>query len=204
MASPDDAPKPSDKSSKSPSAGVIAGAAIGSAFGVALLALAIVGGCYLHRRRKRATGTPRPPPSIESAFEQTEDVQVIVPFAPPPLRPPRPSSVERHSKHETANLLSPQDSESVPYMSAAAEKRNAQLAMGQNSFPSDPSGSMSRLSAVTPAQRAEDMEDAQEAQLLPPEYNEAWGQRRAGNIDDAAASSRLDKSGAGAEGGAMP
>lgn len=123
---------------------MIAGAVVGGVAGVALLALA--GFCWIRRRRTASSQSkPDPPRSIISAFEPTEEVQIVVPFTPP--------------HHDSP---------------------------GQSS-PSGPSDS----SRVSPARRADDMED----NLLPPEYREAWGNRHSASLDDIAAVTREAKTG---------
>lgn len=126
------------------------------------MALAAV---YVRRRRGLSQG--RAPPSIVSAFASTEEVQVIVPFA----APSRPID---DAPGATAHSLLRAE-ESAPGNDPAA----AELAAGQT----DSSGTTH--SVAKPARRAEDMEDAEEDQLLPPGYKEAWGRRHSAEVEDA-------------------
>lgn len=173
-------PEHKPQTKKKTSAGVIAGAVVGAVAGVALLA-SLAAALFIRRKRKLSQAHRSRPLSIESQFEPTTDVQVIVPFTTTDGPSPNASGVVAYTQ------LPSEDSASTPGLSGTAEKNPAALHVGQStgSAPTELAGAMSGSTlAVGSPQRAEDMEDARAGDLLPPEYKEAWGQRQSAVGED--------------------
>lgn len=178
---------------------MIAGAVVGGVAGLALLALLAF---FLFRRRQRQQPqhTSRPPPSVLLEFEPTEDVQVIVPFATPSGG--SSSSTGQRGGPEIRPLLQAAGyTDITPQDMSGGEKAHLAAASDPGSV-SNPPGSS--VAAARPTQRAEDMEDAEADQLLPPEYKEAWGQRHSAAPEGAGAVSRSEKRGRRAEDSTAP
>lgn len=178
---------------------MIAGAVVGAVAGVALLALLAF---FLFRRcqRQKPQDTSHQPPRVLSEFEPTEDVQVIVPFATP--TDGSTASTRQHGGPEIRPLLQAAGLTNLTPQDISGGEKAPLAAASDPGSVSNPSGSS--VAAARSTQRAEDMEDAEADQLLPPEYKEAWGQRHSAALEDAGAVSRSEKRGLRAEDGTAP
>lgn len=159
---------------------------------------------------------PQQQPSDASAFENTEDVQVIVPYA---TAAESPGLSEKPGGAETAMLLGSSENNDLQpedLVAIAAGKTGAHTPTAlKNAFTSDlgpsiaaapknasDSGPSTAVAPFRSAPRAEDMEDAEMDEMLPPEYKEVWGQRHttdAADVEDAVVVQRANKSGTRAD-----
>lgn len=174
---------------------MIAGATVGAVIGVAALILAAI---FLFRRRRQAQYAPHQPPSVISAFEPTEDVQVIVPY--PASAGASTQSVNQRGGPDTTPLLATAGWTDLTPQDMSGGEKLPPSDRGSASEPSEQANSPA--AASRPPQRAEDMEDAEVDRMLPPEYKEAWGQRHSAALEDAGAVSRFEKRDDRAEDGA--
>lgn len=167
---------------------------VGGVVGLALIGFAAFL-CLRRRRRQDPSSTSEKPFKIRGKYEPTEDVQVIMPFvgatnSDGTSTPERPG----HHRHYTSTT------DSADGYAPSTEKPQEPLTSYDDTFfgreastttgPTDATTDNNSRQSAAPVRRpthAEDMEDADEASMLPPMYRESWGQRHvATDAEDAA------------------
>ncbi|EKD03190.1 hypothetical protein A1Q2_02509 [Trichosporon asahii var. asahii CBS 8904] len=191
-------------------ANAIAAGVIGAVVGAGVLFVVVL---HLVRRRKRrqaqATArhrreqqlqvlhASRHRPHLVPTFEPTEDVQVITPYpAPSRPSPSSRSSTDRISRSKTAKPRGPRDRQGTTKTPIVAKKQSSALSEEPRRPQANAPGIVNNSEAATSGRhRAEDMEDAPENELLPPEYKEEWGQRHSAALEEARVVDPLGKGG---------